>query len=71
MRLIIDRFEGGYAVCEGDNKKMINILRGRLPEDAEEGSVLITAGGSIMFDMEETRRRSGRIKDKMNDLRDK
>jgi len=31
MRVIIDRFEGDYAVCQDENKKIINIERGRLP----------------------------------------
>ena len=34
MRLVIDRFEGAYAVCEDENKNIVNILKARLPKDA-------------------------------------
>ena len=37
--MIIDRFEGDYAVIES-NGEMIDILRTELPENAEEGDIL-------------------------------
>ncbi len=40
MKLIIDRFEGDYAVCEREDKTMMDIERSKLPEGVKEGSVL-------------------------------
>lgn len=40
MRLIIDRFEDEYAVCENENKESINIDRDKLPSDIKEGDII-------------------------------
>lgn len=40
MPLIIDRFEGDYAVCE-DNGAPVVLPRASLPSSAAEGDVLI------------------------------
>ncbi|KPU44140.1 hypothetical protein OXPF_23070 [Oxobacter pfennigii] len=40
MKVIIDCFEGKFAICETDEKKMINIEKSRIPRDAKEGDVL-------------------------------
>lgn len=46
--LIIDRFEGKYALCEDDEQKIFAIDVSELPENAKEGSVLeINAEGEI------------------------
>lgn len=71
MRLIIDRFEGVYAVCEDDNGNMVNVLKANLPEGAKEGSVLQVADGMITVDHDETNNRKERIKEKMNSLWEK
>ena len=70
MRLIIDRFEGDYAVCEDENKNMVNVLKAKLPKDAEEGSVLETTDVLIIVDHKETDRIKKRIKEKMNGMWD-
>lgn len=49
MKLIIDRFEGEYAVCEMPNSKMVNIPKIIL-ENAKEGScvtVSVTEDNSL------------------------
>ncbi len=71
MRLIVDRFEGEYAVCEDENKNMVSILKAELPEDAQEGSVLQVNDGSVTVDREETDNRKRRIKGKMDGMWDK
>lgn len=38
MIYIIDRFEGDFAVCEGEDKIMISILKIKLPCNCKEGS---------------------------------
>lgn len=42
MPLIIDRFEGNYAVCEDDGTPVM-LPRASLPPSAAEGDVLTTA----------------------------
>lgn len=68
MRLIIDRFEGSYAVCEDENKNMLSIPRSKLPIGINEGSVLIASESGITVDYEETAQRAERIKKKMDGL---
>jgi hypothetical protein len=68
MRVIIDRFEGPYAVCEDENRKMINIEKTKLPRGAKEGSVLIIQGNNIEIDYNETENRKKRIKKLMDSL---
>lgn len=71
MRLIIDRFEDAYAVCEDENKNMVNVLKAKLPEDAKEGSILIMTYESIIVDHKETDCRKKKIKEKMDGMWDK
>lgn len=59
--LVIDRFEGGFAVVETD-KGMINIPQSDIPDGATEGDVL-----SLVINKSET---SGR-KEKINDMMDR
>ena len=68
MRLIIDRFEGDFAVCEDENRKMLNIEKTRLPEGVKEGDVLIFQGDKLVIDHDETKRRRERIKKMMDAL---
>lgn len=68
MMVIIDRFEGDYAVCEKEDRSMVNIERHRLPEDAKEGDVLVIEGGRIFRDDEETERRKQKIRNMMENL---
>lgn len=71
MRLIIDRFEGTYAVCEDENKNIVSIPKEELPKDAEEGSVLKITDESIAVDHSETYNREKRIREKMDGMWDK
>ncbi len=41
MKVIIDRFEEGYAVVEMDNGSFLNMKRELLPNLAEEGDVIV------------------------------
>ena len=61
MRAIIDRFEGFYAVCEKEDKTMINILKINLPSEVKEGDVLIFENNKIFIDIEETEKRRKEI----------
>ena len=66
--LIIDRFEGKFAVCEQDGGKMVNIDRSRLPEEAREGDVLTSDGNGFAVDHKETELRRKRIRERMDRL---
>jgi len=67
MKYIIDRFEGGAAVCEDENKQFISIDRKLLPRGFKEGSSfqMDENGGFILLDDTE---RKERIKSKMDAL---
>ncbi len=41
MKVIIDRFEGKYAVCEKEDLSTIDILKDKLPCNAKQGDVLL------------------------------
>jgi Cft2 family RNA processing exonuclease len=61
MKLIIDRFEGEYAVCEKGNREMIDIPKKDIPSEAKEGDVLIVDGKIITIDHESTKKRKQEI----------
>ena len=60
--MIIDRFEGDFAVVEKDGK-FYNVPRCILPENAKEGSVL-----KFEVEKNETEKRTNEIKNKMDRL---
>jgi len=60
--LIIDRFEGNFAVIETTNG-LINIPRTDIPSNAKEGDVLV-----LSLDMNETDARKKRIDGMMDNL---
>lgn len=68
MKVIIDRFEGEYAICEKKDLEMIDIEINRLPPEAKEGDILIIRGENIKIDNEETEKRKEKIEKLMNDL---
>jgi metallophosphoesterase superfamily enzyme len=68
MRVIIDRFEGDYAVCEREDRKMINIEKRRLPEGVKEGDAMIINGDVIKIERQETNQKKEEIKKLMDEL---
>lgn len=70
MKVVIDRFEGSFAVCEKYNKEIINIEKSKLPGEAKEGDVLDISKDAISIDEEETSRRKKEIDDLAKDLWD-
>jgi len=68
MKLIIDRFEGNWVICETENKNMINIERSILPSEAKEGDVIIKTSEGYKIDKDETNRRKMRVNKLMDDL---
>ena len=64
-QLVIDRFEGKYAICEDSDQKYFAIELSELLKEAKPGCVLqITDEGELRLDEEETQRRRQRILDK-------
>ena len=68
MNVIIDRFEGNYAVCEKEGRIMINIKRIDVPSQAKEGDVLSIDNSMITIDIEKTKKRRREIEKLTDDL---
>jgi hypothetical protein len=68
VKVVIDRFEGDFAVCEKPDRTMMKILRSMLPVWAKEGDVLIVEGENIQIDPVETSRRKKEAEDLMKDV---
>ena len=68
MKLIIDRFEGIYAICEKEDQSMINIEKDKLPSNVKEGDVIIFEDGFYKIDDNATNGRKKRIEKLMDDL---
>lgn len=62
MKVIIDRFEGDYAIVELDIGKVINVPKILFP-NAKEGDVF-----KIEIDKEETNNRKNKIQGLINEL---
>jgi hypothetical protein len=68
-RMIIDRFEGNYAVCEQEDKSTVQVPKYKLPPECREGDCLIQdSEGMYRKDSEAAKNRENRIKEKINRL---
>ena len=68
MNVIIDRFEGNYAVCEKENKSMMDIKKTKIPSMAKEGDVLSIDNDVITIDIMKTEKRQREIEKLTKDL---
>lgn len=68
MRLIIDRFEGKFAICETEEKNIINIERSKFPCGVKEGDIIIHTSDGYKIDNNEADKRRERIKKLMDNL---
>lgn len=68
MKVIVDRFEGKYAVCEKEGNVMISIEKSQLPKGVKEGDVLIIDSKDIYVDLNETKDRRTKIKKLIKDI---
>ena len=68
MIVVIDRFEGMYAVCEKEDMTIINIKRSLVPKEAKEGDVLNIEGDVIRIDINETKKQKSKIEKLAEDL---
>lgn len=54
-KIVIDRFEGTYAICEDKDQKFFAIEIAELPQGAKEGHVIeIKDDGTLAIDQKET-----------------
>lgn len=68
MKITIDRFEKNFAVCETEDKKMINIEKSKLPKNSREGDVLNFLNGKYITDKKETEKKREENFDLLNKL---
>ncbi len=69
MKLIVDRFEEHFAICEiFGTKDFLEIDRAFFPETIKEGDVVNYDGNLIIFDEVETIKRKKEIAIKMENL---
>lgn len=68
MELIIDRFEENYAVCEDENKNMVNVNKENIPKDAKEGDMLVYVDGKYILNKEKALDRKKYIENLTKDL---
>lgn len=68
MKVVLDRFEGDYAVCEKPDRTMINITKNKLPIDAKEGDVIVIIGDTITIDEVETAERKRKSQQLLDEL---
>ncbi len=54
MQLIVDRIEEEYAICEKEDRTMIELKLNTLPCGVKEGTVLNLENGKIFIDETET-----------------
>jgi hypothetical protein len=68
MRVVIDRFEGDFAVCEKNEREMINIEKSKIPPAAKEGDILIIEQDNISIDKQATWNKKTEVDKLMSDL---
>jgi len=68
LKVVIDRFEGNYVVCEKEDRTMINLEKSKVPCNAKEGDVLIIKENEITIDKEDTLKRMKEIEELTKNL---
>lgn len=68
MKLVVDRIEEDFAVCEMDSGNIVNIGFAMLPEGVSEGTVLNIEGENITIDEIETENKKKAANKLLNDL---
>ncbi|HIZ16933.1 MAG TPA: DUF3006 domain-containing protein [Firmicutes bacterium] len=68
MRYIIDRIEGNIAVCEDEQRNMIDINLSVLPNGVKEGSVINYENGKYTADKKSEAERREKIRNLENEL---
>ncbi len=66
--MIIDRIEGDFAVCELENREMVNIEISKLPKGIYEGAVISENENGYFIDKEKEEEIKKAIEQKMKRL---
>lgn len=66
MKVIIDRFEEGFAVCEDEYMSITHIPINKIPPEAIEGDILEVDGDNIIIDVEATQTRRAELEELFN-----
>lgn len=66
--MIIDRFEGEFAIAETDSGERVNIERKLLPSEVKEGDCIFEDSGKFFVDTEKTEQRRKKIIELQNNL---
>lgn len=68
-KLIVDRYEGQYTVCEDAEQKYFAIETSEMPEGAVPGAVLVISDdGVISVDLQATEERRKKINEKQRSI---
>ena len=71
-KIIIDRFENEWAVCERKDMTKLHIKKINFPAEAKEGDCyLLSDSGEIFPDKERSSERAQKIKNLMDSLKEK
>lgn len=68
MRFIVDRIENEFAVCEDENKEIVNIPINELPSNITEKSIIDYIDNKYIINEEEQLKREETIKQKMDSV---
>lgn len=68
MRYIVDRIENEFAVCEDENKEIVNIPIKELPSNITEKSIIDYIDNKYIINDEEQLKREETIKQKMDSV---
>jgi hypothetical protein len=68
MKYTIDRISEMVIICEDENGDMVKVQASALPEGVREGDILTEADGMWTLELEETKRRRQRIREKLRGL---
>ena len=69
-KYILDRLEFDIAVLESENGEFCNVPVSLLPNDINEGDVVVSDNGEYRVLLDETNARKDRIKNLRNSLRE-
>lgn len=68
LKYSVDRIEEGFAVCEDENRKLVNIEKDKLPAGLREGDIFLFDNGEARILQEETEERRRMLAEKRKAL---
>ena len=68
LKYTVDRIEEGFAVCEDENGRMVNVEIATLPVDVREGDIISLENGKAVILEDETHERRRMIQQKRKDI---